>query len=148
LARHSGILEALKERGLRLTPQRLMVLSAIAQGSGHLGVREIYRRVREVYPYIDIATVYRTLNLLKRLHLVTEVGIGERLHYELTTPGNHHHHMVCKGCGEAFDLSPSYLEELHSTLRSEFGFEPDLEHFTVQGLCANCRNPVALEDQA
>ncbi|MFQ5860625.1 MAG: Fur family transcriptional regulator [Dehalococcoidia bacterium] len=136
------ILEALKEAGVRLTPQRLMVLQTIAEGEGHLGVDEIYRRVKNVYPYMDIATVYRTLHLFKKLHLVTEVGLGDRLHYELALGGRKHHHMVCQQCNGTFDLSPSYLEEFRQTLRQDFGFEPDLEHFTVTGTCARCTSKV------
>ncbi len=129
--------------GWRLTPQRLMILQAIAKGEGHLGVDEIYRRVQEAYPYLDITTVYRTLHMLKKMGLVTEVGMGDRLHFELTDPNGRHHHMVCRACGGAFDLSPRYLEELRQALVREFGFEPDLDNFTVTGVCAGCRSKEA-----
>lgn len=134
---HAEALEALKETGYRLTPQRVMILSAIGEKRGHLGVDEIYEQVREVYPYIDMATVYRTLHLLKRLHLVTEIGLGDVSRYELTRK-DRHNHMVCNECGSAFDLSPRYLEEFRRRLVEEFGFEPDLEHFAVAGRCAGC----------
>ena len=71
--------------------------------------------------------------------MVTEVAIGDRLHYELTDPLGGHHHMVCRVCDGAFNLSPHYLEELRNTLSQEFGFEPDLEHFAISGVCAGCR---------
>ena len=140
MTRYQEILEIVKAQGLRLTPQRLIILSAIAEGEGHMNVDEIYRRSREAYPYMDIATVYRTLHLFKRLRLVTEVGMGDRLHYELTDPNARHHHMVCQGCGKAFNLSPSYLDEFRSRLVSEFGFEPDLDNFTVTGVCSECQS--------
>ena len=130
--------ETLREQGYRLTPQRLLVLSIVAQGGGHMGVDEVFRLAKEAYPYMDIATVYRTLHLLKRLGVVTEVAIGDRLHYELTDPNGRHHHMVCQVCNGAFNLSPHYLEEFRETLVREFGFEPDLEHFAVSGVCATC----------
>jgi Fur family ferric uptake transcriptional regulator len=96
--------------------------------------------VVQTYPYLDIATVYRILQLLKRLHLVTEIDLGgESARYEVAEP-NKHHHMVCRECGRTFDLSPSYLEELRARLKGEFGFEPDLEHFAIGGLCAGCSN--------
>jgi len=136
---HTELLELLRERGLRLTPQRLFILSAIADGEGHLGVDEVYRKVRESYPYIDIATVYRTIHLLKKMGLVTEVGIGDRLHYELTDPNRRHHHLVCASCENAFDLDPSYVEEFRQTLSTRYNFEPDFENFTVSGLCAGCK---------
>jgi Fur family ferric uptake transcriptional regulator len=137
MARHERALELLKEKGYRLTPQRLMVITAIGEQRGHLAVEKIHQRVKQVYPYIDIATVYRTLQLLKRLHLVTEIEAGGSSRYELAEAGGHHH-MVCLDCGRAFDLSPRYLEEFRRRLIEEFGFEPDLEHFAIEGRCAEC----------
>jgi Fur family ferric uptake transcriptional regulator len=129
----------LREQGHRLTPQRLLVLQIVGDGDGHMGVDEVFRQAREAYPYMDIATVYRTLHLFKRLGVVTEVAIGDRLHYELTDPTGRHHHMVCRVCHGAYNLSPHYLEEFRETLLAEFGFEPDLEHFAVTGVCSKCR---------
>ena len=80
-------IEALREQGYRLTPQRLLVLQIVGGGEGHMGVDEVFRRAKEAYPFMDIATVYRTLHLFKRLGVMTEVAIGDRLHYELTGPG-------------------------------------------------------------
>ena len=137
--RHNDIIEAVKAQGLRLTPQRMIILSAIADGEGHMNVDEVYKRAKQAYPYMDIATVYRTLHLFKRLGLVTEVGMGDRLHYELTDPDARHHHMACQDCGEAFAFSPSYLDEFRRRLVNEFDFEPDLDHFTVTGVCSGCR---------
>ncbi|MFH1140245.1 MAG: transcriptional repressor, partial [Chloroflexota bacterium] len=80
----------------------------------------------------------RTLHLFKKLGVVTEVAIGGQLRFELTDADRKHHHMVCQACGGAFDLSPAYLEELGQALKQHFGFEPDLDNFTVSGLCAKC----------
>ena len=134
----SPVIEALREAGYRLTPQRMMVIQAIGHREEHLTAEAIHRRAARRYPYLDIATVYRILQLLKRLHLVTEIDPGGgSAQYELAEP-NKHHHMVCRKCGTTFDLSPSYLEELRVRLVREFGFEPDLEHFAVGGVCAAC----------
>ncbi len=105
-----------------------------------MGVDEVFQRAKEAYPYMDVATVYRTLHLFRNLGVVTEVAIGDRLHYELTDPAERHHHMVCRVCNGAFNLSPHYLEEFRSTLTREFGFKPDLEHFSVSGVCAQCNS--------
>lgn len=145
---HSEALETLRQMGYRLTPQRMFILEAVAEGGGHMGVDEVHRRAKEAYPYIDIATIYRTLHLLKKLGVVTEVAIGDRMHYELTNPHGKHHHMVCQLCHGAFNLSPHYLEEFRATLVSEFGFEPDLEHFAISGICASCGKPDSTEDKA
>ena len=136
---HEQAVEALRDQGYRLTPQRLIVLSIVTDGDGHMGVDEIFQRAKKAYPYMDVATVYRTLHLFRNLGVVTEVAIGDRLHYELTDPHGGHHHMVCRVCNGAFNLSPHYLEEFRNTLSKEFGFEPDLEHFAISGVCAWCR---------
>ena len=139
MAQHKQAIEILREKGHRLTPQRMLVLSIVAEGDGHLGVDEVFRRAKEAYPYMDIATVYRTLHLFKNLGVVTEVAIGDRLHYELTDPSGAHHHMVCRICNGAFNLSPSYLDSFRDRLVREFDFEPDLEHFAITGVCSGCR---------
>ncbi len=139
MVQHQRAIETLREKGHRLTPQRMLVLSIVADGDGHMGVDEVFRRSKEAYPYMDIATVYRTLHLFKDLGVVTEVAIGDRLHYELTDPSGKHHHMVCRVCNGAFNLSPHYLEEFRTTLVREFDFEPDLEHFAITGICSKCR---------
>lgn len=139
MSHYQQAIDTLRREGHRLTPQRVLVLSIVAEGAGHMGVDDVFRRSKESYPYMDIATVYRTLHLFKDLGVVTEVAIGDRLHYELTDPSGKHHHMVCQVCHGAYNLSPSYLEEFRDTLIRDFGFEPDLEHFAVPGLCLQCR---------
>ena len=140
MTQHQQSIEILREKGHRLTPQRMLVLSIVADGDGHMGVDEVFRRAKQSYPYMDIATVYRTLHLFKNLGVVTEVAIGDRLHYELTDPSGRHHHMVCRVCNGAFNLSPNYLDEFRQTLIQEFGFEPDLEHFAITGICSECQS--------
>lgn len=138
MAGHGNVVATLKEAGYRLTPQRVMVLQAIAESGGHQTAEAIHREVVRTYPYLDIATVYRILHLLKRLHLVTEIDLGgDSARYEVAEP-NKHHHMVCRECSRTLDLSPSYLEEFRLRLVNEFGFEPDLEHFAIGGRCAEC----------
>lgn len=136
---YEQLLQVLRDEGHRLTPQRLIVLRVVAEGRQHMGVDEVFREAQSAYPFMDLATVYRTLRLFKQVGLVTEVAIGDRLHYELTHPEDRHHHMVCRFCHGAFNLSPHYLEEFNRTLVNEFGFVPDLDHFTITGVCVNCR---------
>ncbi len=138
MSRHTGALEALKASGHRLTPQRVMVLSAMAEHPGHIGVDDIFQEVHRIYPYVDVATVYRTLQLLVKLHLVTEIQSGSVAHYELVDR-KRHHHMVCESCNATFDLPPQYLDALKKQLVKEVGFEPHMEHFTISGMCAQCR---------
>ena len=136
---HIEVVESLKKTGYRLTPQRMMILNVLEESVGHLEVDEIHERVRQQYPFVDLATVYRTLHLLKKLHLVTEISLGDVSRYEMARK-DRHNHMVCSVCGIAYDLHTIHLDQLKQTLDEEYGFDADLEHFAVSGVCANCRN--------
>ena len=73
MIKHEKAIETLRLRGHRLTPQRLIVLSTIASRDGHMGVDEVFQAAKKAYPYMDIATVYRTLHLFKNLGVVTNL---------------------------------------------------------------------------
>ena len=91
--------DILRDKGYRLTPQRMLVLEAIENSSDHISAEEIYSKARTKYPYMNISTVYRTVELLKELGLVTETDLGSgRLLYHPASKA-HHHHLVCQKCG-------------------------------------------------
>jgi len=133
-----GIVGKLAELGYRLTPQRLMILSAIEESDSHISAEEIHARIVARYPNINISTVYRTLELLKRLGLVTETDLGEgRVRYHPAEKGRHHH-LVCQECGAIIDLDESLLAPLKSALLREYKFSADLKHLAILGCCVNC----------
>lgn len=136
---HGAIIESLKEVGYRLTPQRMLIVSIIHDSRGHVSAEEIYERVKEQYPYVDISTVYRTLQLLKKLRIVSETDLGGgRVQYELADRQGHHH-LVCRLCGKTAGVDDEMLEPLRTALRDRYGFEADMRHFAVFGLCQECR---------
>jgi len=135
---HGDIISKLSEQGYRLTPQRMMVLSAIENSDNHISAEEIYAQVIAKYPHVNISTVYRTLELLKRLGLVTETDLGGgRARYHPADKG-HHHHLVCQECGRIIDLDESVLSSLERTLLREYKFSADLRHLAIFGRCARC----------
>jgi len=128
----------LSEQGYRLTPQRMMILSAIENSDDHISAEEIYAQVVAKYPHVNISTVYRTLELLKRLGMVTETDLGEgRVRYHPADKG-HHHHLVCTECGAVIDLDESLLSSLKSALLREYKFVADLRHLAIFGRCVKC----------
>ena len=132
------IVRRLSEQGYRLTPQRIMVLSAIENSDDHISAEEIYAQVGAKFPQVNISTVYRTLELLKRLGLVTETDFGEgRVRYHPVGKG-HHHHLVCQECGAIIDLDESVLTTLKSALLREYKFSADLRHLAIFGRCVKC----------
>jgi Fur family ferric uptake transcriptional regulator len=136
---HSGdIVKKLTERGYRLTPQRLMTIAAIEHSDGHISAEEIYAQVMSKYPHVNISTVYRTLELLKQLGLVTDTDFGEgRVRYHPVGKG-HHHHLVCQECGATVDLDETALTPLKDVLLREYGFSADLRHLAIFGRCGKC----------
>ena len=132
------IIGELSEQGYRLTPQRLMILSAIEDTDSHISAEEIYTQVVAKYPNVNISTVYRTLELLKRLGLVTETDMGGgRVRYHPVDKG-HHHHLVCQECGAITDLDESMLVSLKNTLLQDYKFVADLKHLAIFGRCVKC----------
>jgi len=133
------IISRLSRQGYRLTPQRMMILEAVEGADGHISVEELYTQVCARYPHINVSTVYRTLELLKELGLVTETELGDgRVRYHSMRKG-HHHHLVCHKCGQIIDLDESVLAPLKRALLNEHKFDADLRHLAIFGRCANCR---------
>ena len=138
MVRRGDMIDKLSEKGYRLTPQRMMVLTAIENNPNHISAEEIYSQVIEKYPHVNISTVYRTLDLLKGLEMVTETDLGgSRVRYHPADEG-HHHHLVCQECGKTIDLDDSVLASLKDTLYREYKFDADLRHLAIFGCCANC----------
>lgn len=130
---------SLRELGFRLTPQRLLILSALQGTDEHISAEQIHSLVRQRYPFVDISTVYRTLEVLKGMGLVMETDLGEGpVRYHWAEKGRHHH-LVCRQCGAVMDLEESVPQMLGETLRREYGFQADLAHLAIFGRCRRCQ---------
>ncbi len=129
---------ALREKGYRLTPQRMLVIEALHNANGHISAEEIYEQLHARYSYSNISTVYRTLELMKKLNLVTETDFSEgRVRYHVAEKGRHHH-LVCRTCGRIIDLDESIINPLKDTLLQDYDFEADLRHLAISGECHDC----------
>jgi Fur family ferric uptake transcriptional regulator len=129
----------LSEAGHRMTPQRMMILDAIENSDQHISAEEIHAQVVAKYPHVNISTVYRTLELLKKLDFVTETDLGGgRFRYHPADKG-HHHHLVCQECGKIIDLEESELFPLKEALLREHQFIADLHHLAIMGRCVRCK---------
>lgn len=139
MSHHQEIIEALQQIGYRLTPQRMMIVEAIADSGEHVSAEEIHEKVRSAYPYLDISTVYRTLDLLKTLHLVSETDMGSgHAQYELLSKGLHHH-LICTECGKILDVENSFLDPLRQAVEEKYDFHAEIEHLAIFGICGDCR---------
>ena len=129
----------LRERGFRLTPQREIILSVLHDVDGLATAEEIYGRVQRITSSVDISTVYRTLDLLQELELVSIVDLGDDQHrYELLGIHGPHLHLVCQACGKVIGADLEVAQAFGERLQAEFGFAPALDHLSVPGLCSAC----------
>lgn len=129
----------LRQRGHRMTPQRQLILSALGSFEGHVSAEEIHQKVASQFPQVNISTVYRTLELLEELGLVTHTHFDDGVtQYHLASAGIHQH-LVCRGCGSEQELDLALLEPLARKLHEAYGFSADLAHFAIVGLCRECR---------
>ena len=132
-------IKELRERGLRMTPQREMVLNALHALADHATVDEIHRRVQAVSTVVDVSTVYRTLELLAELRMLSTVdGMDGQKRFALVGVHGDHVHLVCSGCGRVEGISPYPVDVLALALRSEHGFHLDRARVTLVGRCAAC----------
>jgi Fur family ferric uptake transcriptional regulator len=130
--------DTLRASGYRVTPQRQLVLEAVTRLE-HATPEEIYAEVRQTAVGVNLSTVYRTLELLEQIGLVTHTHLGHGAHRYHLAADAQHVHLVCRGCGAIMQLDPDAVSSLVAVLDSEYGFETDVGHLTVFGTCAQCR---------
>lgn len=138
---HDDILEALRWSGYKLTGPRLRVIKAlITNHDQHLTVEELYDDINREDPPIGLATVYRTLNLLYELDVVTKLELNDGFdRYELADSSDHqHHHLLCSRCGSIIEVKEDFLDELEERLQRDYGFHVTGHHVKFYGLCQAC----------
>ena len=132
------LVEELKRRGVRVTPQRAIILEAIEQMPGHITAEDVFTAVQRVNRYINLATVYRTLDLLRELELIIETDMGaSAVQFALRTHGAHHH-AVCRRCGRSFEFPDDLLTPVIDELAAHYQFTADARHVVIFGWCASC----------
>jgi Fur family transcriptional regulator, ferric uptake regulator len=129
---------ALRAGGYRVTPQRQLVLEAVTK-LDHATPEEIFADVHQRARGVNVSTIYRTLELLEQLGLVTHTHLGHGApRYHLAADAGHVH-LVCSECGRIIQVEPDVVRPLIKALEDKHGFETDVGHLTVFGRCAECR---------
>ena len=129
----------LREHGHKLTPQRHTVLKVMSLSHDHLTPEAIYEKSLLEDPGIGRVTVYRTLDLLSKLNLVCRVHAEGRCRsYMMRRPIEHHHHLICSGCGKVVDFTNCSLIEMEKKLSQESGFDIKGHLLEFYGLCPDC----------
>ncbi|MCT4566460.1 MAG: transcriptional repressor [Maledivibacter sp.] len=138
-----NIKQVLKSKGYKLTPQRRIILEAILQNQGdHLCTEQVYQYVKKDCPDIGLATVYRTLQLLEGLEIITKVNFDDGVcRYELNVNTEHHqhHHLICTKCGSIAEVKVDLLEPLEEEIEKNYNFEIKDHKVKFFGICAKCK---------
>lgn len=132
------ILDNLRERGYRITPQRELVIDILAHAGRHMSAEEIYAKLQERTRVSNISTVYRTLDVLWEEGFACRNDLSEGMIVYATHLHGPHIHLVCRRCGGAIEAEPRMLSALGDALEMEYSFKADLEHLSIFGLCAGC----------
>ena len=131
--------DMLRAGGYRVTPQRQLILEAVTKLE-HASPEAIFADVRQTARGVNVSTVYRTLELLEQIGLVTHTHLGHGApRYHLAAEAQHVH-LVCRECERVTQVEPAAVRSLVSSLDAEHGFETDVGHLTVFGRCADCRS--------
>jgi Fur family ferric uptake transcriptional regulator len=130
-----GLLQHIQARGERLTIQRRLVIDALCKQPGHRSVAEL-----EAMTHLPEPTIYRILQWLKELELVSQTDMGEQgIVYELVSSPPHHH-LICLNCGKTIDVPDDLFVELRKQLRRDYQFQARIEHMAMYGWCKSCGN--------
>jgi Fur family transcriptional regulator, peroxide stress response regulator len=136
--RFQQLIDALKERDFRLTPQRVELVRLIAVSAGHPSANQLYEKIKEKFPTMSHATVYKTLALLKEMNQVFEIDLREDSHYDGNRP-QPHPHLICMKCNQIVDGELSLDEGIIKKMEQESGYTILRPQISLYGLCPNCK---------
>lgn len=146
LSKRRELLDELVSKGVRLTPQRRALVEVMQEANEHLDAASLLDLARRREPNIDRATVYRTLELLKKLRLIDELDLmhlyGEKHYYEAKTERNHAH-LACFGCGRIEEYSSPLFERLKAEISKQAGFIIKVTRLEAGGNCRACSSEVS-----
>ncbi|MBN3526698.1 transcriptional repressor [Paenibacillus apiarius] len=144
--------QQLINKNYKLTSQREAVVRVLLEHeSDHLSAEEVFMLVKDKYPEIGLATVYRSLELLSELHIVEKMNFGDGVvRFDLRGDDHEHmhHHMICSECGAVEEIQDDWLLELEERIEREFGFKVTDHRLDFIGRYHTCKNNVCKKSSA
>ncbi len=134
---HAGTIARLRGRGYRITPQREAIVREVLRTEGHITPQDVARRVQRRLPAVNASTVYRTLSMLEGAGVLRHAHREQGAEYHRAEEASHVH-LTCSRCGTEDDLSMEEAASLGQLIRRHRGFQPDLTHFAISGVCREC----------
>jgi Fur family peroxide stress response transcriptional regulator len=146
-ARYDHLVKRLRERGHRVTPQRLAILHVLSESEGHPSAEQVYARIRESYPTTSLGTVYKVIGMLKELGEVLELGFADDSNrYDGNKPYPHPH-LICVKCRTIIDPEIELLGDLTREVAQRTGYEVLSHRLDFYGLCPACRQDAGLDQR-
>lgn len=134
---YADVMDQLRSRGLRMTPQRRAIVTEVMRTQGHISPSAIARTVQAEMPGVNASTVYRTLTLLEEVGVLSHSHLETGAEYHRSEEAEHVH-LTCGRCGKDDPLSLQEARRLQELIRLHHGFEADLTHFAITGRCEAC----------
>ena len=133
------MIKKMREKGLRITPQRIAILNVLSASKGHPSVENIYEQVKNEFPTTSVATVYKNVSTLKELGEILELSFGtESSRYDGNKP-NPHPHLICIECKKIIDPDLDSLKDMSKELIKETGFRITSHRLDFFGVCPECQ---------
>jgi len=131
------IVEALRRKGYRATPQRIAICRSVIRSRDHPTAQRIYKEVKAQYPTVSLATVYKTIDVLKELHMVQELAIVDGdTRFDSNTES--HVNLVCVRCGSVRDLDSQIVQDMIGKVARAARFDVTGQSFALYGVCCEC----------
>jgi Fur family ferric uptake transcriptional regulator len=137
-----SVIDYIQAKGERLTVPRRLVIEALGQSHEHLTIGNIQQHIQEDHHdhLLSDTTVYRVLQWLKELGLVSQTDMGQTGTVYALMSNPHHHHLICLTCGATITLEDELFTPLRGQLLRDYGFEARIDHMAIYGQCRNCLN--------
>jgi Fur family peroxide stress response transcriptional regulator len=136
--RFEEMITSLKVRDFRMTPQRVELVRLIAASDGHPSATQLYENIKNRFPTMSLATVYKTLAMLKDMHQVLEIDLRDDSHYDGNRPSPHPH-LICTKCNKIVDGDLAFDPAAIRKLESASGYQIVHPQITFYGLCPKCK---------
>jgi Fur family ferric uptake transcriptional regulator len=132
------LIQLLRAADQRATPQRLMILSVLQDAGNHLTADEVFQRLGPMGSALNRSTVYRTLERFRDAGIVSETDLGGGVRVFELLEHHRHHHLICHRCDGIMEMDDNAVEPLRAAIRERYGFEPQVDHLAIWGVCAAC----------
>ena len=133
----ASAIEALRSKGYKATPQRIAICRIALNSRAHPSAQQVYDEVKKIHPTVSLATVYKTLEVLRDLELVQEINLPEG-QARFDSYMNPHINMICLKCGNITDLGDVTVKEITRKIETATKFKPTRQRVDVYGICQKC----------